>query len=199
MNLYISLTSPFARKVRIVMREKELELREIVVNPWESSPDLLAINPLSQVPALITRDGPVFDSCVIVEYLEDFDGEINLVPLCGARWPTLKWMRMADGITEACLACYLESKRPPDKQIPAVLERLAAKISRSLDWIEERVPDSPFLLNDRLTIADISLGCALSYLDFRYKKEWRSGRPKLTEWHEKICQRPSFKETEPVE
>ncbi len=199
MKLYISLTSPFSRKVRIAMREKDLDAEEIVVNPWESSAELLAVNPLSQVPVLMTANGPIFDSCAIIEYLEDFDGEINLVPLCGSRWPVLRWMRLADGITEACLNCFLENKRPPDQRNMEIKQRQMAKIERALQWTEERMPDAEFLLNERLTIADISLGCALSYLDLRYARDWRRGRPNLARWHEKICLRPSFKDTEPVE
>ncbi|RTZ61246.1 MAG: glutathione S-transferase [Gammaproteobacteria bacterium] len=199
MKLFISLTSPFSRKVRIAMREKQLEAEEIVVNPWESSAELLAVNPLSQVPVLVTTDGPIFDSCAIIEYLEDFDGEINLVPLCGSRWPVLRWMRLADGITEACLTCYLENKRPAEQRNDEVKQRQIAKIERALQWTEERMPDAEFLLNERLTMADISLGCALSYLNLRYKKGWRKERPRLARWHRKISQRPSFKATEPVE
>ncbi len=199
MKLYISLTSPFARKVRIAMLEKELEIEEIVVNPWESADELLAINPLSQVPVLMTKEGPVPDSCAIIEYLEDFDGETNLVPLTGARWKVLRCMRMADGLTEACLSRFLEKKRPEELRREDVLARQDGKIERTLDWAEARIPPTEFLFENRLTIADIAKGCALSYLDFRYEKDWRPGRPKLAAWHERIIQRPSFKATEPVE
>ena len=199
MKLYISLTSPFSRKVRIAAREKELDIEEVVVNPWDSAGELLAINPLSQVPVLMTKQGSVFDSCAIIEYLEDFDGEINLVPLSGARWRVLRCMRLADGLMEACLGCFLENKRPEAWRSADLLARQTEKIERTLDWAEQRIPDTTFFFDDRLTIADISMGCALSYLDFRYHRDWRPGRPKLTRWHEQIVQRPSFKDTEPVE
>ena len=94
---------------------------------------------------------------------------------------------------------FLEKKQPPELRREDVLARQADKIERTLDWAEQRIPQTEFLFEDRLTIADIAKGCALSYLDFRYENDWRPGRPKLTAWHERIVQRPSFKETEPVE
>lgn len=175
-----------------------MEFEEIIVNPWEAPAELVRYNPLSQVPVLVTEDGKaISDSCVILEYLDDEDGEIVLFPMDSSHWYALKCMRFGDGLIESCMRRHFEMLRPAEMRIPQIIEHSEAKISRVLAHAEEEFPNGhEFLLGKRFSVADISVGCALSYLDFRFNRDWRKDCPQLAEWYENISQRPSFLETE---
>lgn len=198
MKLYCSLTSPYARKIRIAVRELGLSDRidEIVVDPFDPSPEFLEANPLCKVPALRAESGECFpESGLILDYLlARFPGLPGL-PEGDARWPALRRQQLAEGILDAAVARQLEKRRPDAYIYPAWLERQMDKIRRSLEVLEaeagELGPGTPGTV-------EIGVGAALGYLDFRLPEfDWRSHHPRLAAWHEGFARRPSVIETEP--
>lgn len=195
MKLFYSPTSPYVRKVLAcaIACEIEGQIERVTTNPWESPPELLAHNPLSKVPCLVTEDGvAVFDSPVICEYL-DFVGRGTLFPPPGAaRWRALKQQAIADGILDAAILRRLDAARPQEAARAAAMERHRRAVTHSLDALEHDPPA------DHIDIGTISLACALGYLDFRFAEEdWRSGRPRLQRWFGGMQQRPEIANTAP--
>lgn len=197
MKLYFANTSPYARKARMVVHEKGLGARveEVFQNPFEESPELVAANPLKRVPALLTDEGrAIFDSPVICAYLDALSADVPLIPAGDARWPVLTGEAMTDGILDAAFAIVMERRRPEAQQSPMWFERWQGGIDRALDVIEADL--APF--EGPVSIAQIGLGCALGYIDFRLADlTWRPGRSRLAEWYEGFAARPSMIATEP--
>lgn len=199
MILRYSPTSPYVRKVNVAAAELGLwnNLSWKQTDPWSADTDLADDNPLGKVPALILDDGEtLFDSPVIIEYLDSLhDGE-KLLPDGGPRrWRALKTHAVADGILDAAVTRLIEKmRRPQDLYWADWDQRHRDKIVRSLDHLERHAGE----LETRLTVAQIAVGCALGYLDFRFGQEdWRQGRPKLAAWYETFAQRPSMRDTQP--
>ena len=195
MKLFYSPTSPYVRKVMAcaIALDLDKQIERVTTNPWESPAGLLAANPLSKVPCLVTEDGmALFDSPVICEYL-DFAGRGSLFPPAGAqRWRALREQAVADGIVDAAILRRLDAARPEEAARSAAMERQRLAVSHGLDALEA---DS---LPDHVDIGTISVACALGYLDFRFAHEpWRPGRPKLASWYETIRQRPEIANTAP--
>jgi glutathione S-transferase len=193
--LYYSPTSPFVRKVLACAIACGLEdqIEKVPTDPWQSPPDLLAANPLSKLPCLVTGDGwALFDSPVICEYL-DFIGRGSLFPPAGAaRWRALKQQAIADGITDAAVLRRQDAARPEEAARTAAMARQRMAMTRGLDALEAEPPP------DHLDIGTISVACALGYLDFRFAEEpWRPGRVKLERWFEAMRQRPEIANTAP--
>ena len=195
MKLFHSPTSPYARKVMVTATASGLEgrIKVLPTNPHESPAELLAANPLSRIPCLVTEDGlPLFDSPVICEYL-DTVGEGTLFPPPGpARWRALKQQAIGDGIMDAAVGRRMEQGRPAEEARTALMDRHAAAVSRALDLLESEPPA------DHLDIGTIAIGCALGYLDLRFAAEdWRGAHPKLAAWFAKMSDRPEFAATKP--
>lgn len=197
MKLYGSVTSPYVRKVRIVIQEKQLPVEFVAEGPADPVGHVSALNPLSQVPVLQRDNGEgLFDSPVIVEYLDSLRGT-PLIPVAGeARWTVLRWHALGQGMLDATIARMLEGRRDADKQLPAAIAKHERKITQCMEFAESRVGDG-FLVDQRFTLADISLGVALGYIDLRYAHDWRSRFPRLARWAEPILARPSFRDTAP--
>lgn len=197
MKLYASLTSPYARKVRISLHEKRLSCELVQTEPASPDGPLSRINPLGKVPALERDDGSVlFDSPVIVEWLDSVS-EPCLLPTSGEdRWQTLLWQALADGMMDATVTRMLELRRAEDRRSDVALARQEEKIERALDWAEQRMRDR-HLVAGRFTLADVALASALDYLDLRHPHGWRDSRARLTGWHAQMIERRSFVETEP--
>jgi glutathione S-transferase len=198
MKLRYSPASPFVRKVTVFAHETGLNDRIIRVDTdvWDPSTDIAVDNPLGKVPALITDSGLFVGSTLICEYLDSLHAGPSLFPGGDRRWPTLQFLALADGIIEAAVAHVVESIRRPKQFVySGHLTRQQDKIIRTLDVIEAKnAPD----LDVYRTIATITLGCALGYLDFRLPKiEWRKTRPGLAAWYKDASQRPSMQETIP--
>ncbi len=199
MKLRYSPTSPYVRKVRIVLIEtgldKQVEL--IATNPWAADSDIGQDNPVGKVPALIDDEGHhVYDSPVIVEYLDAMHGGARLVPVEGkARLVALTRQALADGMLDAAVSWRIETTmRPEAMRWPWWLDRQTAVIRRGLAQLEAQARE----LTDFATVGDISVACALGYLDFRLPHEnWRSAHAKLAGWFERQQKRPSMLETEP--
>lgn len=197
MKLYITAPSPFARICRIVAREKGLidRIEEIVVDPYANAPELLACNPIVQVPSLIAEDGlPISDSPVICEYLDAIGSGPRLLPAEGAE--RLRVRRMAthaDAALEMGVKLVLELRRPESERSPSWLARWSENMARALDTLEATRPDPA-----RLDIGVITAAVAVAWIGFRHPGfDWRTGRPHLAALHDAIEARPSFAETRP--
>jgi glutathione S-transferase len=204
MKLLYSVTSPYARKVRIVAAEKKLELDVVTSDPWVVNPELIAANPLGKVPALITDDGwSLFDSRVIVEYLDGLSPVQRLIPENGRdRIAVKRWEALCDGLLDAALTARLESMRPADDQNASSAKQIARqreKIEASLAEMSRGLGDNAFCVGNALTLADIAAGCAVGYLDLRFPGiAWAATHPNLSKLAKKLFTRASFISSEPV-
>lgn len=199
MKLRYSPTSPFVRKVRIVLIETGLDKRVelIVTDPWNAETDLGRDNPVGKVPTLIDDEGHrVFDSDVICDYLDGMHGGTRLIPIEGkARLVALTRQSMCDGMLDAAVARRIETAmRPEALRWPWWLDRQKAAVDRGLDKLEVEAST----LTDLAGIGDIAAACVLGYLDFRFAAEnWRAERPGLAAWFERQLKRPSMMATAP--
>jgi glutathione S-transferase len=198
MKLYYSATSPYVRKVNVCAIELGLDekLERILTNPWEKDDKLLADNPLSKVPTLITDDGVVlYDSPVICEYLDTVQGGGALIPASGTEhWNELRLQALGDGILDAAVLRFLERKRPNSQQSSEWDGIQQSAIQRVLEYLESKVNE----WKADVTIGQIAVACALGYLDFRFAEDnWRQGHPGLTSWFETFAQRESMQATVP--
>ena len=199
MKLIASLTSPYARKIRVALAEKSLPFELEVDIPWLADTRVPGYNPLGKVPALVADDGEVwFDSPVIAEYLDTLAGPALLPADRLAALPVRQAEALADGITDAAVAAFLEGMRPAERQDPASIERQLGKIHRGLAALEQRLAQRKGLGGEALTIADIAAGCTLGYLDFRFAHlGWRAAHPQLAAWADGLLARPSFTASAP--
>ena len=198
MKLYTSKTSPYGRKVRVAIEELGMadQVEEVVVDPFQPPPELLAANPLSKIPTLITDKGePIPDSALIVEYLASKKTGLANLPRSGKRWEVLRRTIIADGIINASVASVLEKRRPESIHYVPFLDRQRELISRALDALNT---DAGLLALQTPGVCEITCGVALGYLDFRLPYlEWRKGREALANWYTVFAQRPSMIKTQP--
>ena len=201
MKLVMSLTSPFARKVRIVLAEKNLSCEMVVDIPWSAGTAVPQFNPLGKVPVLLREDGStLFDSRVIVEYLEQLKPWPMLIPVEAEHLIAAKrWEALADGVSDAAAAVFIERKRPEAQQSQDWMDRQLGKIERGLGAMNEELGLKAYCVNANFSLADIAVGAALGYLDFRFAElGWRERFPALLRLAEVLAQRPSFAATVPV-
>jgi glutathione S-transferase len=208
MKLIGSLTSPYVRKIRVMLLEKNLPFDFIVDSPWEPGTRVTEFNPLGKVPALVTDDGEtLFDSNILAEYIELVDARKTppgktprfLPEDRAAALRVRQLVVLADGICDAGLAVMLENRRPADKQNADWISRQQGKLARGLDALESRAAAAPWLDGEDMTLADIAAACMLSWLDFRQiNAGWRDGRPALAALADKLAARPSFRQTIPL-
>lgn len=198
MKLYGSPASPYVRKARVLIHEKKLKCDFVPEDPWPDDSKIPTRNPLGKVPALeIEPNNYLFESPLVVHYLDHVDGK-SLTPKDPAGyWQAQWWQALAQGILDAAVARVLETRRPPDKQMPEKMAREEARIHRAVRVGETRFRGGTHLVGNTLTIADLMLAVALQYVDFRYPHDWRSDAPKLAEWHKGIVARKSFRDTLP--
>jgi len=198
MKLHGSLTSPYVRKARVLVQEKDIPCEFVQVDAWAPDSPVPALNPLGKVPALSLDNGTVlYDSPVIVDYLDSLKTPRLMIDAGDARWIQLRWHALADGIMEAAASRFLESRRPAAQQSPEHIKRQEEKIARAIDFVASQVSDSPWLMQNRFSLADLVVAVALEYTDFRFPHDWRARRPKLGSWLSAITARPSFVDTRP--
>lgn len=203
MKLIGSLTSPFVRKVRIVLAEKRLDYRLELEDVWAPGSTILQANPLGKVPCLVMEGGEaVFDSRVIVEYVDTLSPVGKLIPLSGReRVEVRTWEALADGLLDAAILVRLEQTfagRTPEQRSAAWIERQMAKVDASLKAMSLGLGDRPWCAGTHYTLADIAVGCALGYLDFRYPQvDWRERHANLERLYDKLMQRQTFIDTRP--
>ncbi|MCX8518484.1 MAG: glutathione S-transferase N-terminal domain-containing protein [Rhodoferax sp.] len=204
MKLIGSSTSPYVRKVRVVLAEKKLEYSYIIEDVWAESTTITDNNPLGKVPCLVMEAGEaLFDSRVIVEYLDTLSPVGKLIPSVGRERAEIKtWEALADGVLEASILARLEAHwagRTPEQRSQAWIDRQLGKVRDALKAMSLGLGDKTFCTGIHLTLADISVGCALGYLDFRFPElNWRDNYPNLVRLHDKLLQRASFADTVPA-
>lgn len=200
MKLLASRTSPYARKVRVVLAEKRIDFEFVEENAWNADTTVTLYNPLTKVPVLVLDDGtPLFDSRVIVEYLDGVTPVSRLLPENGRERALMKrWEALGDGITDAGVSCFLERKRPAELQGKDAMARQLSKVESGIAAAARDLGDRKFVGGESLALGDISLGCALLWLEFRIPEvTWRARYANLASWIERIETRPSFLETKP--
>ncbi|MDP3670530.1 MAG: glutathione S-transferase N-terminal domain-containing protein [Telluria sp.] len=201
MKLIGSLTSPFVRKVRVVLAEKKLDYSFELENVWAADTTIHLSNPLGKVPCLVMEDGStMLDSRVIVEYLDTLTPVCKLLPPTGRDRADVKcWEALADGVLDAAVAVRLErTLRPPEQQSEAWVERQMGKVHAGLAVMSEDLAESPFCKGNHYTLADVAVGCALGWLLFRFPEiSWRDDYANLARLFDKLSERASFKDTVP--
>jgi len=202
MKLLGSNTSPYVRKVRVVMAEKKIEAQYELVDVNAPDSPINDSNPLGKIPCLIMDDGgAVFDSRVIVEYLDNLTPVHRLIPPNGrSRVEVRTWEALADGLLDAALLVRAEqTQRAEGQRSPAVIARQMGKIERALAAMSTGLADKPWCADGKYSLADIAVGCALGYLDFRFPQlGWRAQFSNLSAHADKLFARPSFADTRPA-
>ncbi|MDP4033862.1 MAG: glutathione S-transferase [Pseudorhodobacter sp.] len=200
MRLYHSPTSPYVRKVMVLLHESGLLNRVTLIaasgTPVDTGSMPLDQNPLGKIPALERHDGPaLYDSRVICRYLDALAGD-RFYPAAPRLWDTLTLEATADGMLDAAILMVYETRiRPADKSFAPWVEGQWAKIDRALDALETRWIDH---LQGPLDMGQIAIACALAYLDFRHgSRGWRNGRPVLAAWQAGFARRASMQATQP--
>ena len=194
-----SPTSPYVRKVRVLLLETGLEdqIEQVItaVTPINPNRDLNVDNPIGKVPSLLLDDGTsLYDSPVICEYLDCLHDGALMFPETGPdRWLALRRQALGDGLLDAAiLGRYEISLRPEEKFWSEWMDAQMGKINRSLDAMEGETD----ALGGIVDIGTISFACALGYLDFRYDEmKWRTGRTALAAWFDAFARRPSMRAT----
>jgi glutathione S-transferase len=203
MKLIGSMTSPYVRKVRIVMAEKKLDYQFVLEDVWAADTSMADANPLGKVPCLVMEGGEaVFDSRVIVEYLDTLSPVGKLIPVQGRERAEVKtWEALADGVLDAAILARLEATwagRSEGQRSQAWMDRQLGKIDTSLKAMSTGLGDKPFCSGVHFSLSDVAVGCALAYLDLRFAQiDWRERHPNLARLQEKLTQRSSFSETHP--
>ena len=204
MKLIGSTSSPYVRKVRIVMAEKKLDYEFVTEDVWSADTSIMQSNPLGKVPCLVMEGGEaLFDSRVIVEYLDTLSPVGKLIPAMGRERAEVKtWEALADGVLDALILARLEANwggRQQGQRSQAWIERQLSKTHASLKAMSQGLGEKPFCASIYLSLADIAVGCALGYLDFRFPDiDWRGSYPNLAKLQEKLMQRPSFADSRPA-
>jgi glutathione S-transferase len=204
MKLLGSTSSPYVRKVRVVMAEKKLEYTFVTEDVWGADTSISQSNPLGKIPCLVMEGAEaLFDSRVIVEYLDTLSPVGKLIPAVGRERAEIKtWEALSDGLMDAAILARLEATWPgrtKAQRSNAWIERQMAKVNDAVKAMDRGLGDKPYCTGIHLSLADIAVGCALGYLDFRFPQlPWRTDYPNLVRLHDKLLQRPSFADTVPT-
>lgn len=205
MRLIGSITSPYVRKVRVVLAEKKLDYQFVRENVWAANTQITAYNPLGKVPCLLTDgDEALYDSRVIVEYLDTLSPVGKLIPAPGReRVQVRTWEALADGLLDAALLARMEatwSGRGEGERSAAWIARQMGKIDAALAAMDHGLGGKVWCVEGtHATLADIAVGCALAYLDFRFPDlPWRRDHESLAELLDaRLMPRASFIDTTP--
>ena len=203
MKLIGSNTSPYVRKVRVVMAEKKLDYDYVLEDVWAASTQIALTNPLGKVPCLIMEGGEVIsDSRVIVEYFDTLSPVGKLIPTVGRERAEVKtWEALADGVLDAAILARLEATwggRTDAQRCQAWIDRQLGKVDAALKAMSKGLAEKSYCVGIHLSLADIAVGVALGYLDFRAPViNWREQHPNLHKLQDRLMQRPSFADTKP--
>lgn len=200
MKLIGSYTSPYVRKVRVVLAEKKFEYEFVIDSPWLEDSSVPHLNPLGKIPVLLLDDETqLFDSRVIVEYIDAVTPNNKLFPAPNReRIEVKRWEALADGICDAAATAFLEAKRPKNEQSAAWIARQREKIVRGLEFMADHLGEKPFCTGTHFSMADIAVGSALGYLAFRFGDiNWPESYPNLGKLYAKLMLRPSFADSIP--
>jgi glutathione S-transferase len=198
MKLFHNIASPFVRKVRMVAALKgltdQIDIVDVTVSPVSPDDGVNQCNPLGKIPALQLDNGDVlYDSAVIVEYLDAVGSGDSLIPAGDARWADMRLQALASGMCDAAIMLRYESAaRPAEKQWDVWMDNQWLKVERSLNHLQSTASE----LSQNNSVGTIALACALAYLDFRYEdKNWRNQRADLAEWFAEFSNSEIFKST----
>jgi glutathione S-transferase len=200
MKLVGSRTSPYVRKVRVMLAEKGIACEFLEESAWTATTTVPRYNPLNKVPALVLDDGEsIYDSAVITGYLDGLPGR-RYLPADGV--PRAKARRdeaLGDGIMDAGVTLHLERKRDAARQDPAWIQRQADKVNSGIAALEGLLGSRPFLGGDEPSVGDFACGAGLLWLEFRLAKDfpWRERYPSLKAWIARLEDRPSFVASRP--
>ena len=200
MKLYGSRTSPYVRKVRVVMIEKRIECDFVEENVWSADTTVTLHNPLTKIPVLALDDGmTLYDSRVVAEYLDGVTPVSRLIPDGGRERAMVKrWEALGDGIADAGIAMFLERKRELSLQNKDWITRQLGKVNSAIAAAARELGDRDYCHGLSLTLGDISLACALLWMEFRMPEiQWRANHPNLKKWIERLETMPSFVDTKP--
>ena len=199
MKLFGTSTSPYTRKVRLVLLEKSIQHEFVTAPPREANSPVHGINPLARIPALVLDDGNcIFDSVVITEYADTLNDTPILIPRNDAlaRMRVRRWEALADGIADAAVLVRYEVTRPPEKQDAETITRNNNTITRALAHTAELLGNREWCEGGAMTLADLALAGTLTYLDLRQTdRNWRGAHPNLAAWFARMSGRASVKET----
>lgn len=182
------------------MAEKKLECQFELEDVWSPSTGIQTYNPLGKVPCLVMEDGgALFDSRVIVEYLDTLSPYNRLIPQAGRERAAVRcWEALADGVLDAAVTVFKERQRPAEQISQPWIDRQLGKIDASLKAMSEGLGEQPFCRGNTVSLADIAVGCALAYLNFRFAEiAWRERYSNLAGLLDKMAARPSFIDTQP--
>jgi glutathione S-transferase len=198
MKLYGTLDSPYARKARVLILEKKIPVELVVQDPSAAGSPIPAMNPLGRLPVLEIEAGRyLFDATLVTHFLEHFDGHPLQPGDAAGYWQSLWWQALGNGIIDAVVQRLLEMRRLPFNQSMETVAREEERVQRAIDAAEGVVRRRRFLVGGAFTMADVVMGVALQYTDFRYPHDWHSRAPKLARWQAGIARRKSFRETVP--
>lgn len=201
MKLIGTHTSPYVRKVRIVLADKKLDYQFVLEDVSAPDTKIQELNPLGKVPCIVMEDGSaLFDSSVIADYLDTLSPVGKLLPPSGRERAEVKcWEALADGVLDAAVLVRLEeTKRPSAQQSTQWINHQMGKVKCGLEAMSTRLGAKPFCNGNQYSLADIAVGSALGWLDFRFPQiKWREDHPNLAILFDKLSERPSFKDTAP--
>ncbi|HUD33987.1 MAG TPA: glutathione S-transferase N-terminal domain-containing protein [Variovorax sp.] len=203
MKLIGSAASPYVRKVRVVLGEKRLDYQFVVEDVWSDATTIAKSNPLGKVPCLVMEGGEaMFDSRVIVEYLDTLSPVGKLIPQSGRERAEVKtWEALADGVMDAGVLWRLEGTwagRAEGERSQAWMDRQRGKVEAGIAAMAKGLGEKPFCIGIHLTLSDIAVGCALGWIGFRFPEiDWRTTHPNLKRLYDKLSLRPSFADTQP--
>lgn len=200
MKLIGTATSPYTRKVRVVLAEKRMECEFVVDAPNTDNSAVIQYNPLGKIPVLVLDDeSTLFDSRVIAEYLDNASPGNRLIPEeKRPRIQVRRWEALADGCTDAAIAVLMEKRRPAEQQSPEWITRQQGKVDRALQMMADDLAAKTWCTGDFFTLADIAVGSCLGWLELRWPDlPWRRNHPNLARLVDKLALRQSFKDTSP--
>ena len=200
MKLIGTYPSPFVRKVRIVLAEKKIDYDFEIESPWVATNTIGNHNPLIKIPVLVLDDETViYDSRVIVEHLDNGTPNNKLIPPSGReRMLVKRWEALGDGLCESAIAAMLERRRKNGERSEGWINRQLDRLKTALPQVEAELGEQPWLHGNSFSLADVSVGTALHYIDFRLPDfEWRVTCPALAAYADKLAQRASFVDTMP--
>ncbi len=200
MKLIANQTSPYSRKVRIVLAEKRIEYEFVIDSPGDAATRIPQYNPLGKIPVLVLDDDTtLFDSRVIVEYLDSASPVGRLIPDdTRHRIQVRRWEALADGCIDATVAVVMEKRRPAEKQSAEWIARQQGKVDRALKAMSDELGGKACCSGDHFNLSDIAAGCTLGFLDLRMPDlDWRKLYPNLAKLFDKVSRRAPFKDTVP--
>ncbi len=200
MKLIGSTTSPYVRKVRVVLAEKRMECEFVKEDVWAAETTIGQLNPLGKVPVLVLDDNTsIYDSCVIAEYLDARAPTSKLIPDDNRERAEVKtWEALADGMNDAAVAMLLEGKRDKNIQLQSWIDRQQRKVDRALAEMSRALGKNAWCYGKSFSLADVAAGVALGYLSFRFPSiAWQSQYPNLLSHYNKLMERDSFRNTVP--